>query len=100
VPGKDSYSFFIGEDVYFSADTQNLPPTVGPTGKPLRVIFQDCQLFESGNDVHTPLQRLVREMGPEQKSLTYLMHYNHQPLEDAKALGFAGFVKAHEPFRL
>lgn len=100
VPGKLSFSFFIGEDVFYSSDTQDLPPSVGPTGKPLRAIFQDCQLFETGNDVHTPLQRLVRELSPEQKAITHLMHYNQAPDQDAKALGFAGFVKPNEPYRL
>lgn len=99
VPGKTSFGFFIGEDVYYSSDTQDLPPHLGPTGKPLRAIFQDCQLFETGSDVHTPLQRLIRELPAEQKAITYLMHYNHPPEEDAKALGFAGFVKPNEPFR-
>lgn len=97
VHGKPSFGFFIGDDVFYSSDSQELPPTHGPTGRPLRAIFQDCQLFETRHDVHTPLQRLIREMPPEQKAITYLMHYNHEPTEDAVALGFKGFVRRHEP---
>lgn len=97
VEGKPSFGFFLGEDVFYSSDSQELPPSHGPTGKPLRVIFQDCQLFESRHDVHTPLARLIREMPAEQKAITYLMHYNHEPEVDAVELGFKGFVRRHEP---
>lgn len=96
VPGKPSYGFFLGDDVYFSADTQHLPPAVGPTGKPLRAIFQDCQLFDIPNSVHTSLVKLDREMPPAQKAVTHLMHYNHPPDVDARAMGFAGFVPRGE----
>ncbi|MDB5097003.1 MAG: fold metallo-hydrolase [Cyanobacteria bacterium RYN_339] len=97
VPGKPSFGFFLGEDVFFSADSQQLPPTVGPTGKPLRVIFQDCQLFDFPNGVHTSLARLNRELPPEQKAITRLMHYNYEPDMDARAMGFWGFVPRNEP---
>jgi hypothetical protein len=100
VKGKPSFGVFIGEDVYYSSDTQELPPLAGPTGKPLRAIFQDCQLFETKRDVHTPLARLAREMPPEQKAITYLMHYNHPPEVDAQALGFIGFVERNQPIWL
>lgn len=97
VHGKPSFGFFLGEDVFYSSDSQELPPTHGPTGKPLRAIFQDCQLFETRHDVHTPLSRLVREMPAAQKAVTTLMHYNHEPEVDAVALGFRGFARRHEP---
>ena len=97
VPGKASFGFFLGEDVFFSADSQLLPPTVGPSGKPLRTIFQDCQLFDIPNGVHTSFQRLQRELPPEQKAITRLMHYNFEPPHDeAKAAGFWGFVPRGE----
>ncbi|MNS54683.1 ribonuclease Z [compost metagenome] len=100
VLGKPSFGIFIGEDVFYSSDTQDLPPTVGPTGKPLRAIFQDCQLFESKHDVHTSLQRLTRELPPEQKAITYLMHYNEPPEVDVVAMGFKGFVERNQPIWL
>lgn len=96
VKGKPSFCFFLGEDVFYSSDTQELPPAVGPTGKPLRAIFQDCQLFEIPHSVHTPIQRLDREMPPELKAITHLMHLNHPPDLDARALGFAGFARIGE----
>jgi phosphoribosyl 1,2-cyclic phosphodiesterase len=100
VKGKPSFGFFLGEDVFYSSDSQELPPALGPTGKPLRAIFQDCQLFETGRDVHTPLARLDREMPPELKRITHLMHYNHTPDVDARAMGFAGFVSRNAPIWL
>lgn len=101
IHGKPCYSLFLGETIYFSADTQELPPAVGPTGKPLSAIFQDCQLFEFEQNVHTPIQRLDREMPPELKRITRLMHYNEEPTAfDAAAMGFAGFVRRGEPIEL
>jgi ribonuclease BN (tRNA processing enzyme) len=100
IEGKPSYGFFLGEDVFYSSDTQELPPATGPTGKPLRAIFQDCQFFETGKDVHTPFAKLSREMPDDLKAITYLMHYNHPPTLDACAHGFRGFVKRQEPIRL
>lgn len=100
VPGKPSFGFFLGEEIYYSSDTQDLPPAVGPTGKPLRVIFQDCQLFDIPHGVHTSLQRLDRELPAGQKAITRLMHYNHPPDVDARAMGFWGFVQRGEPIWL
>jgi glyoxylase-like metal-dependent hydrolase (beta-lactamase superfamily II) len=97
VPGKPSFGFFLGDDVFYSSDTQELPPSVGPTGLPLRAIFQDCQLFDIPRPVHTSLSKLDREMAPELKAITRLMHYNYPPDMDAKAMGFWGFVTRNEP---
>lgn len=100
VIGKPSFGFFLGDDVFYSSDTQDLPPAVGPSGKPLRAIFQDCQLFDTAHAVHTSLQRLTREMPPAQRAITHLMHYNYPPDVDARELGFAGFVTRNEPIWL
>jgi glyoxylase-like metal-dependent hydrolase (beta-lactamase superfamily II) len=100
VPGKASFGFFLGEDVFYSSDTQELPPAVGPTGKPLRAIFQDCQLFETRRDVHTSLARLDRELSPELKAITHLMHYNQPSDIDVQAMGFKGFVERNAPIWL
>jgi hypothetical protein len=100
VPGKPSFGFFLGEDVFYSSDTQELPPSVGPTGLPLRAIFQDCQLFDIPRPVHTSLSKLSRELPAEIKAITRLMHYNYPPDVDAKAMGFWGFVGRNEPIWL
>ncbi len=99
VVDKPAYSLYIGDSVYFSSDTVELPPSVGPTGKPLEAIFQDCQLFEGPSNVHISIFQLDRGMTPELKRITWLMHYGrgfekHNPAE----LGFAGFVQPGQTF--
>lgn len=100
VPGKPCYGFFLGEDVYYSSDSQLLPPAVGPGGAPLRAVFQDCQLFETSPGVHTPFSVLDRELPPALKAVTRLMHYNHEPEVDAREHGFWGFVRPDEAYWL
>ena len=101
VPGKPSFGFFLDDDVFYSSDSQELPPAVGPTGKPLRAIFQDCQLFETAYAVHTPLQLLAKELPAAQRAITHLMHYNLPPDDaEARELGFVGFVHRNEPIWL
>ena len=97
VPGKPCFGFYLGHDVYYSSDSQLLPPTEALDGGALRAVFQDCQLFETPNGVHTDFGRLARELPPELKAITRLMHYNHPPDLDARAHGFWGFVPPHEP---
>ncbi len=98
VAGKAAYSLFLGDRLYYSGDTQLLPPAEGPTGLPLAAIFQDCQLFSTPSNVHTPLEQLARELPPELKAITYLMHYGrgHEAI-DPLALGFRGFVRPMQP---
>ena len=94
VKGKAAFSVFLGERVYYSSDTQLLPPGEGPKGEPLEAIFQDCQLVGGPSNVHTPLEQLARELPPERKRITHLMHYSHGwDAIDPEALGFAEFVR-------
>ncbi|MBU6429188.1 MAG: MBL fold metallo-hydrolase [Cyanobacteria bacterium REEB65] len=99
VADKPAFSLFFGETVYFSSDTCDLPPALGPTGKPLQAIFNDCQLFEGPSNVHISIFQLDRGMPPELKAITYLMHYgrNHEKF-DPHAMGFAGFVHPGQTF--
>lgn len=94
VAGKAAYSLFLGDRLYYSGDTRLLPPAVGPTGRPLEAIFQDCQLFSTRSNVHTPLEELDRELSPELKAITYLMHYGHGfEAVDPRQMGFRQFVR-------
>lgn len=101
VAQKPSYSLFLGETVYFSGDTCDLPPSVGPTGKPLTAIFQDCQLFEGPSNVHISIFQLDRGLPPDLKAITHLMHYgrNHETFHPEQ-MGFAGFVRPGQAFEL
>lgn len=96
VPGKPCFGFFLADDVYFSSDSRLLPPLKGLGGTPLRAIFQDCQLFDSPFPVHTSFATLDRELPPDIKAITRLMHYNEKPGFDATAHGFWGFVERDE----
>lgn len=102
VPGKPCFGMWLGEEVYHSADTQELPPSLGPTGAPLKAIFQDCQFYDGEEGVHVPLAKLARSLSPQQKSITRLIHYNHEPTaaEEAQAEGFWGFVPRGEKMLL
>lgn len=100
VAGKPSYGIFLGEDVYYSGDSRELPPTHGPTGKPLRLLFHDCQLDESPSPVHATLA-LLRGMPEALRARTWLMHYGAgSERVDVRSLGFAGFVTPGQRFEL
>lgn len=98
VPGKACFGLWLGEEVFHSADSQELPPTHGPTGKPLKAIFQDCQFYDGEEGVHLPLAKLARSLSPEHKAITRLIHYNHEPqaAERQLAEGFWGYVPRGE----
>jgi ribonuclease BN (tRNA processing enzyme) len=99
IPDKPAFGYFLGEDIYFSGDTQEPPPLAGPTGKPLRLIFQDCQLVQHRSDVHISLQELHTMLPAEVRAITWLMHYSEGwEHVDPLALGFAGFVKPMQKF--
>lgn len=99
VKGKPAFSVFLGETVYYSSDTQLLPPGEGPNGAPLEAIFQDCQLVGGASNVHTPLEQLSREMPAERKAITHLMHYGHGWDQlDPQAQGFVDFVRPLQRF--
>lgn len=100
VAGKACYSLFLGDRLYYSGDTKLLPPAVGPGGQALEAIFQDCQLFSARSNVHTPLEQLTRDMAPDLKAITYLMHYGRGfETIDPQQLGFRGFVRPMQPLR-
>lgn len=75
IPGKNSYSLFINERLFYSADMVYDPGLLQQLveRRGCRMIMHDCQL-EGPGEVHTTLDELMRL--PEQiRSITYLMHY-------------------------
>lgn len=100
VQGKPCFGFFLGEETYYSGDSRLTPPELGPTGKPLLWIFQDCQLDEAPRTVHATLAQLSA-MPAAQKAKTWLMHYGdgHEAV-DARTLDFAGFVSVGQTFEI
>ena len=99
IPGKPAYAVFLGDDVYYSSDTVEMPPETGPTGRPLRVIYQDCQLEHHQSNVHVTLPQLEADLPPETKAKTWLMHYSEGAERyNIQAMGFAGFVEPMQRF--
>ena len=93
VPNLENYGVRFGNGVYYSGDTISLPPS-DP-----RLIFQDCQFFEGRGDVHISYYKLRRELSPEVRAKTYLVHLGGSwDKKDPTADGFAGFVKPKDRF--
>ncbi|VVB79393.1 Ribonuclease BN [uncultured archaeon] len=95
VVGMENYGLRIGKDVYYSGDSLNLPPADA------KLIFQDCQFYESKSDVHVSYAKLKRELPAEVRAKTYLVHLGGGwDKIDPKADGFAGFVKPGDKFEI
>lgn len=93
VRGLENYGVDFDNGIWYSGDSVELPKQ-GP-----RLIFQDCQFFESKNDVHISYEKLKRELPTDVKSRIYLVHLGGGwDKKDAKADGFAGFVKPKDRF--
>lgn len=96
VGSMENYGVRVGERIFYSGDTVELPPS-DP-----EIIFQDCQFFDGGaGDVHTTYRRLREGLSPEVKAKTYLVHLgsggeDNDPIAD----GFAGFVNPGDKFEI
>ncbi|MDQ2995313.1 MAG: MBL fold metallo-hydrolase [Pseudomonadota bacterium] len=86
-----------GEKVYFTADTQFCPQLLQRFYTEADVIFHDCETSHRPSGVHSHFNELVT-LDPEIKRKTWLYHYNHGHLPDAKAAGFKGFVTKGQTF--
>jgi hypothetical protein len=93
--GMENYGLFIEDRIYYSGDTVELPPAEPD------MIFQDCQFYETASDIHISYERLKKNLSPETKAKTYLVHLGSgYDKNDARADGFAGFVKPKDFFNM
>ena len=93
VHGMENYGLNIEGGIFYSGDTVLLPPS-----RP-KVIFQDCQFFETPSDVHISYQKLKKEVSREVKRKMYLVHLgNGYDKNDCRADGFVGFVLPGDTF--
>ncbi|MEK6914221.1 MAG: MBL fold metallo-hydrolase [Nanoarchaeota archaeon] len=93
VLGMENYGLRFDNGVFYSGDSVELPSYDS------RIIFQDCQFFETNSDVHMPYDKLKRELPKEVKEKTYLVHLgNGWDKKDVKKDGFAGFVMPGQIF--
>ena len=95
VPGLENYGLEFDNGIFYSGDTLDLPK------KDSRLIFQDCQFQELTINAHITYDKLKRDLPPEVKSKTLLVHlgknWNEKnPIAD----GFAGFVMPGDAFEL
>lgn len=95
VKNLENYGLLFENGIYYSGDSLCLPPS-----EP-KLIFQDCQFFEGKADWHISYKKLKRELFSGVKSKTCLVHLgNGWEKKDARADGFAGFVKPGDRFNL
>ncbi|MEI7719155.1 MAG: MBL fold metallo-hydrolase [archaeon] len=93
VQGMGNYGMRIGEDIYYSGDSTSLPPADA------KVIFQDCQFYESKGDVHVSYDRLKRELPADVRAKISLVHLGGGwDKKDPRADGFCGFVMPGDRF--
>lgn len=99
VVGKPAFSLVLDGRVYYSSDTQLLPPENGPGGQPLELCFQECSLHPA--PVHTDLATLGAQVPAALRERTYLMHTDPgYAAIDVRSLGFAGWVEVGRPYRV
>jgi len=95
VPGLENYGVEFDNGIWYSGDTVELPK------REPRIIFQDCQFFESKSDVHISYDKLWRVLPADVRAKMHLVHLGHGwDKKDALADGFAGFVKPTDRYEL
>ena len=96
VDDSQNFGLHIGDGVFYSGDTINLPPHEPD------LIFQDCQFGRSGpSEIHISYERLRDELPPEVKRKTHLVHLAAgYEKYDAQADGFAEFVVPGQTFEI
>ncbi len=91
----ENYGLYFDNGIYYSGDTVEAPPS-----EP-RIIFQDCQFRETPDAVHISYQRLKKDLSPETKAKTHLVHLSGgwkeiNPIAD----GFAGILMPGDRFEV
>ncbi|MDD5331359.1 MAG: MBL fold metallo-hydrolase [Candidatus Nanoarchaeia archaeon] len=95
VQGMENYGVSFDNGVWYSGDSLDLPKNNS------KLIFQDCQFYETIADVHVSYNRLKQELSPDVKAKTYLVHLGGGwEQKNPKADGFAGFVMPKQRFDL
>ncbi len=83
--------------VFLTTDTQFAPNQIMDFYRPAKVIFQDCETSPYKSGVHAHYSELIT-LPADIRAKMWLYHYQDGPLPDAKADGFAGFVKQGQAF--
>jgi len=97
-PGEKDQTV-VGKSVFFSGDTQFAPSQLAKFYSLGDTIFHDCETAPYFSKVHAHYNDL-KTLPPDTKKKMWLMHYQDDPSQDAKADGFAGFVAKGQEFEL
>lgn len=96
VPGKPSYSLYINDYFFYSADMQFNPKLLEQLHRDrgCGLIFHDCQLESRGN-IHTMLEELLT-LPIELQQIICLMHYSDHVADFYGKTGAMRFLTQHE----
>lgn len=100
IPGKDSYSLLLNEEIFYSADMTFEPKLL--TGlvrnRGCRKIYHDCQL-EGPGVVHTTLNEL-KSLPEDIRSRISLMHYGDEKPDYIGRTAGMDFLEQHVIYEL
>lgn len=100
VIGKDTFSVFIGEHVFYSSDMQFMPDFIANEvieKRKCKSILHDCHLLGS-SAVHASLDQLLT-LPHYVQSITYLMHYGDLMEQYIGRTGNMTFLHQHQRYK-
>ncbi|MWV45182.1 MBL fold metallo-hydrolase [Paenibacillus sp. HJL G12] len=100
IPGKNSYSLYINDRFFYSADMIYDPDLLKylVNERNCSMIFHDCQL-EGRGEVHTTLEELMK-LPEDIRRITYLMHYGDNKDEYQGRTGGMDFIEQGRSYSL
>ncbi|QWU13436.1 Ribonuclease BN, tRNA processing enzyme [Paenibacillus sophorae] len=100
IPGKDSYSLMLNEEVFYSADMTFEPELLISLVRSggCRKIYHDCQL-EGAGVVHTTLEEL-KSLPEDIRSRISLMHYGDEKPDYVGRTSGMDFLEQHVVYYL
>lgn len=100
IPGKTSYSLYLNDEIFYSADMTFQPELLKKlvNERNCRKILHEVQLTGPG-EVHTTLQELLSLPAELQKQIL-LMHYGDEMESCLGATGKMEFLRQHEVYTL
>lgn len=100
IPGKDSYSLYINQEIFYSADMTFQPELLTKLvqERGCRKIMHEVQFIAPGV-VHTTLDEL-RSLPQEIQQMIYLMHYGDEMESYMGQTGAMEFLRQHEIYSL
>lgn len=100
IPGKDSYSLYLNDRIFYSADMVFDPQLLNQlvNERDCEVILHECQL-EGPGEVHTTLDELL-SLPENIQERTYLMHYSDDAEEFIGKTGIMEFVEQQRVYEL